>query len=125
MTAMRIGTISFLCCWAFLLWIASIAGCGRPAAQTTSIQPAAAEAGVPRVVVNQSAGGEAVSVDVVGLAPEERKAFALLDQAERAAALRVLVTQEGAREGVGDLPAIGGDYAVEGEALRFTPRYPL
>lgn len=85
-----------------------------------------AEPGRPRIVLNaaQQPGGSA-TVDVVGLPAADLAALqaAALTAEQWQVLLRVTVAG-GAADAVGR-PAVLGDYAVAGGALRFTPRYPF
>lgn len=117
-TAMR-GSQTILVFVALCMWLPALTGCGGPAATSTVSATDTAES--LRTLVHHAAGGDATSVDVVGLSAAELGAFAALPPAERAATLAVYV----AKSATSDLPPISGDATVDGEALRFTPRYPF
>lgn len=105
----------FALCWV----LPTVLGCGG-AVETPSLS-SAGNAELLRVKVNQPDGAEATSVDIVGLNSAERQAFANLSPVERTTAVSVHVVTKDADK----LPAVAGECSVEGDSLRFTPRYPL
>ncbi|MBI2823792.1 MAG: hypothetical protein HYX69_03760 [Planctomycetia bacterium] len=114
--------LSLTHCFVAALLVASAAGCAGSAGDpsSTPAEVAAAQQ-APRLELALDTSGAATSVDVLGLAPEDLAAFQKLNQEQRSAAVRVVVAGSGAA----DVPAVLGDVAVVGDALRFTPRYPL
>jgi len=116
--AMRDGQTS-LAIVALCLGLAAFVGCGGSVRGPTRLSTGAA---VPlQAQVNQSEGAEATSVDVLGLSDAELGTFSALSPAERSAAVSVHVVDNDAE----NLPAVAGECSVEGDSIRFTPRYPL
>jgi hypothetical protein len=116
--AMRNGQSS-LAIVALCLGLVAFVGCGGSVRGPTKLSTKTAAPLQARA--NQSEGAEATSLDVLGLSAAELGAFAALSPAERSAAVSVHVVGNDAK----DLPAVAGECSVQGDSIRFTPRYPL
>ena len=110
------------------LFVAITWGCGDssppPPVVATGENPDAAQAAPVkklRMRIHTSSAGVADSVDLVGLEDEDLAAFEKLSERRRGAALAVYVVNKDQP----DPPAVLGEATRDGDALRFTPRYPL
>jgi hypothetical protein len=85
---------------------------------------AARDAGLrdPAFRLNWTGDGPTTSVDVLRLAETELRAFEQQATSRRPDVLRIYVFNGDDDD---DIPPVAGDLAVVGDALRFTPRYPL
>jgi len=84
------------------------------AATTTLAQEAA-----PRVTLAGSAA-RGYSIELIGLGTETLKRFEALSAEDRAKAFTLSVGAEAS-----DLPPLAGTFTLDGQSLRFQPRYPL
>lgn len=104
-----------------IVTIACVAFAALPPGEATAL---AVRSRAPRITWKPADGkGQSACVEVAGLAPE---ALAWLKNPDRTlaewnAALAVHVVQEGADMSL----CLGGRYAVVGDLVRFSPRYPL
>ena len=71
--------------------------------------------------MHTSSAGVADSVDLVGLGSDDLTAFEELPEQQRGAALAVYIVNKDQP----DPPAVLGETTRDGDALRFTPRFPL
>jgi hypothetical protein len=85
---------------------------------------ALAAAADPAIRVVTGADGKPIAVEALGLSPETLAALAKLpgDDGEKYPLLQLYLFD--ATRGT-QLPAMAGQYEVKGDALRFTPRFPL
>jgi hypothetical protein len=76
----------------------------------------------PAFRLNWTGDGPTTSVDVLRLAETELQAFDQLAPARQPEVLRIYVFNGDDDD---DIPPVAGSLAVDGDALRFTPRYPF